>query len=254
MKTIYALFSSAIATVFLTLLALLSTACTPQPQYMPADEPTIPVVPTTLVYSIDAPDGFDRKAIAGYQPAQPETFKIEGKATVAGTVNPEPEAGPIDPSETIDFETNTAIRSEIFPEDMPGFVNAETGNGTIEITPVELPWDDSMHSTEVSVLKALACHAMEGNHPVDESSFFQSENGKVWLYTQIAMADEMAGFIQHVWKFNGVEKHRVTLFVEGPTYRTASYKTMNDKHNGDWTVEILTENGEVLDTVAFEVY
>jgi hypothetical protein len=43
------------------------------------------------------------------------------------------------------------------------------------------------------------------------------------------------------------------LLVKGPTYRTASYKTMNADLAGKWTVEIATENGEILEAVDFQV-
>jgi hypothetical protein len=220
MKTIYALFSSAIATVAICLMALILTACSNQtlPPVEAITEAT-PVVPTTLVYSVEAPDGFDRDAIAYAKPSSDgSTYKIEGHET-------------------------TISLSEAFAE-----VEDEDFFAT-DLTPD----NDIVYSSEISVLKAVTCHAVEGRNPIDESSFFEAGNGKVWLYSQVALPERTTGLIQHIWKHNGEEKHRVVLMVEGPTFRTASYKTMNETLAGDWTVEVATENGEVLDMVSFEV-
>ena len=104
MKTIYALFSSAIATVFITLLALILTACTQTPQFENYDE-SIPVVPTTLVYSVDAPGGFDRNAIAYHQnkPTAPETFFIDGKESTISLSEAFEEAEQNDPFAILEF-------------------------------------------------------------------------------------------------------------------------------------------------------
>lgn len=224
MKTISALFSSAIATVALTLVALLFSGCNQQPIYA-NQEDKIPVVPTTLVYSIDAPGAFDREEIAYSKPksTKPETFKIEGKSSAISL-------------------------AEAFEESDPA----------AEFAMANFEYDDSgdgLHgrSTNISILKAVTCHAVENHDPIDESSYFQSENGRVWLYSQVALPSGEAGIIQHVWKRNGEVQHSIALFVQGPTYRTSSFKTMNEKLAGDWTIEIATENGEVLEIVEFQV-
>lgn len=216
----YALLSSALATIVLALLALVFTACSHLPE--PASETaSLPVVPTTLVYSIDAPGGFDRHSIAHSKPHMPnvdDTFRLKGSET-------------------------TMSLADAFDD------NELDDTFSIADIPLEAPF----HSTEISVLKAITCHAVEAHQPLDESTYFQAENGRVWLYTQVALPATRMGLIQHVWKRQGEVQHRVELFVQGPSYRTASYKTMNNQLKGDWTVEVTTENGEVLEVVEFQV-
>lgn len=219
MKTIYALFTSALATVVVTLMALILTACSNEPQFATADAQA-PVVPTTLVYSIEAPDGFDRNAIAHRKNpnAKPETFKIQGSES-------------------------TISLSDAFDE--TGFDE--------QFSLTDLSLDDHAWSSEISVSEAVTCHAVEDHAPIDESSYFLAENGRVWLFSQLELPENSVGLIQHIWKLDGEEKHRVELLVKGPTYRTASYKTMHAGLVGKWTVEIATENGEILETVDFQV-
>ncbi|MEY3444759.1 MAG: hypothetical protein RLZZ519_3040 [Bacteroidota bacterium] len=219
MKTIYALFTSALATVAITLMALILTACSNEPQFAAADE-QIPVVPTTLVYSIEAPSGFDRDAIAYRKNPtdKPETFKIKGSESTISLGDAFAET---------EFEDPFSL--------------------------TDLNLSDHAWSSEISVSEAVTCHAVENHEAVDESSFFLAENGRVWLYSQVELPENSVGLIQHIWKLNGEEQHRVELLVKGPTYRTASYKTMNTDLAGKWTVEIATENGEILEAVEFQV-
>lgn len=210
MKTIYALFSSAIATVALCLMGLILTACQPQALSQPADT-GVPAVPATLVYSIDAPSGFDRSAI---RDSQPGTFKIQGRSS---------ELDLADALGEEDVDARDAFYNDI------------------EVT------------NEISVVEAKTCHDVIARDPIDESAVFQADNGRVWLYTQVSMAPNTVGLIDHVWKHEGREHHRETLFVEGPTFRTSSFTTMNTELQGKWTVEVTTDNGEVLEIVEFEV-
>lgn len=227
MKTFTALFGSAIAAIAVLLSALLFGGCTPS---QPTPEQPIPVVPTTLVYSIDAPGGFDREAIAHSQTenAKPETFFIEGKSDPLTLAEP--------------FET--------MENDTDNFFNIvdlqladELGEG----------FGTEAYTTEISVLKAVTCKSIVDREPVSIGESFDAEAGRVWCHTQVALPAGKSGLIQHIWKRDDVEQHRVELYVSGPSYRTSSYKTVDTRHKGFWTVEIATENGDVLDTVAFEV-
>ncbi|MFN8394254.1 MAG: DUF2914 domain-containing protein [Bacteroidia bacterium] len=209
MKTIYALFSSALATIALCLMGLILTACERQASNQPGDA-AAPVVPATLVYSIDAPSGFDRSAI---RDTQPGTFKVQGRGS--------------------EIRLNDA-----FAEEQP---DGTAFNNDIVVT------------NEINVMDAKTCHDVVARNPIDESAVFQAENGRVWLYTQVSMAENAVGLIDHVWKHEGREHHRETLFVEGPTFRTSSFTTMNANLKGKWTVDITTDNGQVLETVEFEV-
>ena len=60
--------------------------------------------------------------------------------------------------------------------------------------------------------------------------------------------------IRMFWKHDGRIKSRVDLDVgTSPGWRTWSRKTMTASDAGDWTVEVRTWDGRLLDTVEFEV-
>lgn len=228
MKTISALFASALTAITILLFALVFSGCTPV-STKPTDEP-IPVVPTTLVYSIDAPGGFDREEIAYGKPKsdKPETFLIEGKSTTISLNDAfmDMEAGTDDPFN----DANLLLDDELNRD----------------------PSTDS-YMAEVSILKAVTCKSILAHDPVDETDQFFASEGRVWCYTQVELPQGSSGLIQHIWRHEGVEKHRMELYVQGPSYRTSSFKTIDSQLKGHWTIEVATENGEVLDVVEFQV-
>jgi hypothetical protein len=227
MKTISALFASAITAIAILLFALLFGSCSKPSQ--PTDTDT-PAIPTTMVYTIDAPGGFDRQEIAYGKPkdSKPETFFVDGKATALSL----DQAFEALESDTADIFNTADLR-----------LASELGDGVMT----------DNHTTEISVLKAVTCKSIHDHTPVDETTTFAITDSRAWCHTQVALPKDKSGLIQHVWKHEGVEQLRVELFVQGPTYRTSSYKTMNPKGRGHWTVEVTTENGDVLDVVEFVV-
>jgi hypothetical protein len=229
MKTISALFGSALAAIVTLLAALIFGGCarnTPSP----AAEERIPVIPTTMVYSVEAPSGMDRKAIAFQQPkpGKPETFVIHGK------------------SQTISLEQAFAdVENDTFD-----IFNAADLALDAELTKGISPDEQS---NEISVLKAVACHAIEGHEPQDETTIFSAQDRHACVFTQVALPTAYSGRIWHVWKHEGVTKLQVELLVEGPTYRTGSRKSLDFNQVGHWTVEVTTDNGDVLEQVELEV-
>lgn len=107
---------------------------------------------------------------------------------------------------------------------------------------------------EISVLKAVACTDIENHEPVDSASFFDINEDKVWIYSKVKLPKFHKGKIQHVYYLDGRKIQTIELDVKGPTFRTRSYKTMNENLCGDWKVEILNEAGRLLDTVEFSFY
>ncbi len=229
MKTTSALLGSAITAIAILLFALMFGGCA-QTNPDAAADLQIPVVPTTLVYSIDAPGGFDRTAIAHSKPKshKPETFRIEGKAQTI-TLD----------QAFLDLAADTAAVYNMADLGLA----TELGDGLLS----------DYHSTELSILKAVTCKAIVAHEPLDENNLFSATSSRVYCYTQAALPQGKSGLIQHIWRHEGVEKHRVELFVQGPTYRTSSYKTMEPSLAGRWTIEIATENGDVLDVLEFLV-
>lgn len=221
MKPLHTLFGTAIATIAICMIALIISAC----NRIETIEDIMPIaspIPTTLVYSINPSGPFDRAAIQYSPSAKPETFEIKGHET------------------SIDLE-------QAFSED----------DWSIEAMPmsesINIGLDESLHSTEISVLNAVTCKSVSRNIAKDTSTSFMIEDGRVWLLSKIGLPTGKYGWVNHVWKFEGKEMGRSEFLVEGPQYRCSSYKTLCENCQGTWSVEIQTENGEVLESLDFEV-
>lgn len=137
---------------------------------------------------------------------------------------------------------------------------SDEGNDIIEVVEDTLAAETlsvkeatKVSSEGISLLKAITCTAVEAHLPTGASSEFTKEVGRVYLHTQIKMPEGESGAIQHVWKRNGKVVSTVDLSVKGPTFRTWSYKTVTEKMTGNWTVDVQTAAGEVLETVPFDV-
>ncbi len=221
MKTLHTLFGTALATVAVTMIAIIMTGCQQTDLHTQADA-VIPVQPTTMVYSINPTGAFNRAAIQNSPSAKPETFKIQGQET------------------TLDL-------ADAFSEDefaLEALPSAETVNIGLE---------ESLHSTELSVLNAVTCKSVKRNVASDTTSNFFLEDGRVYFLTKISLPAGKYGWISHVWKHEGVEMGRSEILVEGPSYRCSSYKTICKSCAGQWTVDVTAENGEVLQSIPFEV-
>lgn len=105
----------------------------------------------------------------------------------------------------------------------------------------------------IYVMNTTTCTGIDSHSPTGASSEFALAVGRVYLHTQIGMPASSSGTIQHVWKHNGKAISTVDLTVKGPSFRTWSYKTLSDKMAGNWTVDVLTGSGELLETVTFAV-
>jgi len=93
---------------------------------------------------------------------------------------------------------------------------------------------------------------VEERELIGEASSFPLSVGKVYCWTCVKGADEPTE-ITHVWYY-GVEKMaEVVLPVKYPRHRTWSCKTILPEWKGQWSVEILDEAGNKLDSIAWEI-
>ena len=107
---------------------------------------------------------------------------------------------------------------------------------------------------QLQVIESAACRDIENHRPVESGTHFSSLNRKIWVYSRVKMPTGESTKISHVYFLNGKKIQTVELAVKGPTFRTRSYKSINQMLDGNWKVEIRSESGALLDTVEFEVY
>ncbi|KAF1053314.1 MAG: hypothetical protein GAK43_01484 [Stenotrophomonas maltophilia] len=92
---------------------------------------------------------------------------------------------------------------------------------------------------------------------LEQISAAQVRSQGVYAYTAITAPRGLDERIYHVWRHNGQEFDRIALDIHGG--REAGYRAWTHKQNfpadptGRWQVEVVTEVGQVIGTLRFEV-
>jgi len=105
-------------------------------------------------------------------------------------------------------------------------------------------------SLEVAV--AAICSDVVDREPVDVGNSFEVSLGRVYCFTTIIGAHSPTE-ITHVWYFGDIERARVNLAIKASSWRTYSSKRIQRHEIGDWHVDVLDPNGEVLKTLQFKI-
>lgn len=82
-----------------------------------------------------------------------------------------------------------------------------------------------------------------------EAVTFDAAIGRIYCWTRLKGATLPAA-VKHVWHLDGKKVFEISLPVNFPRTRTWSTKSVRP---GAWKVEVLTESGEVLQSVEFTV-
>ena len=82
---------------------------------------------------------------------------------------------------------------------------------------------------------------------------FEPEVGTLWAWTKVRNT-VAATHITHLWKRDGEIKSRVQLNVgKSSGWRTWSRKRIGARDVGEWTVEVIADDGTLIDELAFTV-
>jgi hypothetical protein len=104
----------------------------------------------------------------------------------------------------------------------------------------------------VEVAEAVICRDVVDREPIDVGDSFEVSVGKLYCFTKIVGAQQPIE-IAHVWYYGDVQRARVNLSVEAASWRTWSSKIIQAHEIGDWHVDIIGPDDEVLETVEFEI-
>jgi len=120
-------------------------------------------------------------------------------------------------------------------------------SGTVFSQEQEKSGEDSL-----MIQKFAFCKSLKDREPVDVSTEFPSDIGRVYLWTSIYGAEQPTE-IKHVWYY-GVKKMReIPLSIKYERTRTWSYKNILPQWIGDWHVEVVDEQGRVLKKLSFKI-
>lgn len=114
------------------------------------------------------------------------------------------------------------------------------------------PAMQEQEAPELTVSVATICRDVVDREPMDSGNSFTADVGKLYCFTKI-MGAESPTHVTHVWYFDGTERARVDLAVNGASWRTFSSKIIQPHELGAWRVDVLDADGNVLKSLDFEV-
>jgi hypothetical protein len=94
--------------------------------------------------------------------------------------------------------------------------------------------------------------AVENREIVNPGTSFPADVGQVFCFTRISGAEDETT-ITHIWYLDGVEMASVDLPVRGTNWRTWSSKTIFSDWTGEWSVDVLDAEGNLLMSKTFTV-
>jgi hypothetical protein len=92
-----------------------------------------------------------------------------------------------------------------------------------------------------------AAKGVENKLPVEEGTSFD-KGTKVWVWSLVTGADGQT--VKHVWKRDGKDEWTANLKIKSAKYTTHSRRNVRA---GEYTVEVLAEDGSKIGEVSFSV-
>ncbi len=110
----------------------------------------------------------------------------------------------------------------------------------------------SVSQAATTVVDAQICEEIIEHEPVSSGDVFTGEITKLYCYSKIESSEETE--IRHIWSFNNTLVAETPLLVGiSPGWRTFSSKNIRPIDKGDWKVEIVDTNDNVLKTLEFVI-
>jgi len=104
----------------------------------------------------------------------------------------------------------------------------------------------------LEIARAAICRNVVDREPVDAGTSFEAPVGKLCCFTHVTGA-QGATEIYHVWSFGESERAVVKLQVGASSWRTYSSKIIQPREIGEWRVDVLGPEGDVLKALHFEI-
>lgn len=93
--------------------------------------------------------------------------------------------------------------------------------------------------------------AINHHEPTDSLDSVSVDQGKVYFFTDLR--DFAGQTVTHRWMHDGKDVADVDFQVGGPRWRVWSSKRLNGSMTGQWTVQVVGENGSVIDSQSLNV-
>lgn len=104
----------------------------------------------------------------------------------------------------------------------------------------------------LTVPQASICTDVKDREAVGAATHFPTSVGRLYCLTKIMGASDPTK-VTHLWFHGNTQVHKVDLPVNGPAWRTYSYKTIPPGWTGDWRVDVEDAQGVVIYSIPFTV-
>jgi hypothetical protein len=101
------------------------------------------------------------------------------------------------------------------------------------------------------VAEAVICRDVADQQPVEPGTSFPANIGKVWCWSKIK--DGEGTVISHKYYYKNREMASVDLEICSPLFRTYSSKLIVPGWKGQWRVDIVDEQNNVLKSLEFTI-
>ena len=106
-----------------------------------------------------------------------------------------------------------------------------------------------MDAEKVPTALAQFTTGIEEREPIDQVTFVRNDVRRIYFFSDLR--DLQGSTVTHRWVHDGQTMAEVPFEVRGPRWRVWSSKQLQPGWLGDWTVEIVTGDGEVVASESF---
>ena len=106
--------------------------------------------------------------------------------------------------------------------------------------------------SDISIEDAAICRSVENLEPIGAGDVFSNDQDKLSCFSRVVGAKEDTEVI-HNWYYGETLMASVNLHVGSSNWRTYSTKTILPEQAGEWKVEIMSQNDELLKRIYFVV-
>ena len=107
-------------------------------------------------------------------------------------------------------------------------------------------------SAETKVARIAVASEIASHEPVATNNIFKSDVGIIYCFTEITTDQAPTGVV-HVWSHKDKIMAEVPLQVGSARWRTYSSKKIAPEWQGNWKVEVYSDQGDLLNSIEFIV-
>ena len=115
-----------------------------------------------------------------------------------------------------------------------------------------IPAVGAQESNKLEVVAAAISKNVVAREAMDVGNRFSNSTPRLYCFTKVVGASQPTEVV-HVWRYNDVERARISLAVKAASWRTYSSKAIQAHEIGPWRVDVLDTSGNLLETINFEI-